>query len=38
MIGDEIGRDGDGEVHALAYDAPYDAANMGTPAALGLRD
>ena len=37
MLGDEIGVYGDGEVQAMAYDAPYDAANMVTPAALGIR-
>ena len=37
-MGDEIGVDVDGEVQAMAYDAPYDAAIMLTPATLGIHE
>jgi len=36
-MGDETGVYVDGEVQAMAYDAPYDAAIMLTPVALGIR-
>ena len=38
QMGDEIEVYVDGEVHAMAYDAPYDASIMLTPAALGIHE
>ena len=37
-IGDEIEVYVDGDVHAMAYDAPYDATIMLTPATLGIQE
>ena len=37
-MGDETGVYVDGEVQAMAYDAPYDATIMLTPATLGIQE